>query len=79
MKAQKQQFREENSKLDALVIYNDEAIDEYKEREWPDIGEGRNISTSGHAGGHLGYAEGKDLQIHAGIEGQMPETRRLGI
>lgn len=69
LEAQLRQMRKEEPKLDALVIYNDKAVQEYVNKKWPKLGKGRSGSTSSNDGYSQGKTAGNNMSIHKGVGG----------
>jgi len=69
LSAQLRQMRKEEPKLDALVIYNDKAVQEYVSNKWPNLGKGRSGSTSSNDGYSQGKKAGSNMSIHKGVGG----------
>lgn len=55
-------------KLDALIVLNEKALEEYSKRRWPDQTKGRMSSLSSWDGLQKGIVAGKSMEIHKGLE-----------
>lgn len=64
------QMKKEEAKLNALIIYNDKAVEKYVSNKWPSLDKGRGSSTSSHDGYNQGKAAGKNMRIHKGVGGK---------
>ena len=62
-------LKKEEPKLDALIIYNDRAVETYVSQKWPNLSKGRGSSTSSNDGYSQGKSAGKNMQIRKGVGG----------
>ena len=47
-------MRDEDKNINGLVLYNDKAVTEYRDKKWPNLGKGRGSRSNSTMGGMLG-------------------------
>jgi hypothetical protein len=67
--SQLRQMKKEEIKLDALIIYNDKAVEKYVGNKWPSLGKSRGSTTSSNDGYSQGKVAGNNMSIHKGVGG----------
>ena len=70
-------FLRKESKVDAMIIVNSEAIDHYFEKQWPDTKKTRSSSLSSYGGRVMGREKGENMGINHGIsEGRTGSAKK---
>lgn len=72
-------MRDEDKNINGLVLYNDKAVTEYRDKKWPHLGKSRGSRSSSYDGYQSGKNVGSKMNIRQGVGGSKNNSTMGGM